>query len=161
MPARPESSVGGAVGGALARPSPAGMTAWRLFLTTHAQITRRLEAELVAEENLTLASYDALVQLAEAPGRRLRMTELADAVLLSGSGLTRLIDRLVRAGLVTRQPCENDARGTHAVLTPAGLDRLRHAARVPLRGIEQHMTSRLNDDELGQLTALLTRLVNS
>ncbi len=140
------------------QPSPVGMTTWRLFLKTHAAITRRLESELMAEEDLALASYDVLVQLAEVPGRRLRMTELAGAVLLSRSGLTRLVDRLVRDELVTREPCEDDARGTFAVLTPAGLARLREASRVHLRGVQEHMTSRLDEDELRQLAALLTRL---
>ncbi len=140
------------------RPTPTGMTAWRSFLHTHAVITRLLEAELMSEEDLPLASYDVLVQLAEVPERRLRMTELAGAVLLSRSGLTRLVDRLVREGLVVRQPCEDDARGTYAVLTPAGLNRLRNASRVHLRGVAEHVTSRLREDELRLLTGLLNRL---
>ncbi len=78
----------------------AEMAAWRTFLRAHAVLVRRLEAELVAEHDLPLASYDVLVQLSEAPQQRLRMTELADRVLLSRSGLTRLVDRLVRDGLV-------------------------------------------------------------
>lgn len=139
-------------------PSPQGMLAWRSFLRTHAGITRRLEAELMSEHDLPLASYDVLVQLAEVPQRRLRMTDLAEAVLLSRSGLTRLVDRLTRDGLVTRQPCEDDARGTYAVLTDAGLARLRRAAPVHLRGIEEHMTGRLDNGELAALTELLARL---
>lgn len=134
------------------------MTAWRRFLKTHAAITRRLESELMAEEDLALASYDVLVQLAEVPERRLRMTELAGAVLLSRSGLTRLVDRLVRDELVIREPCEDDARGTFAVLTLAGLARLREASRVHLRGVQEHMTGRLDEDELHQLAGLLARL---
>ncbi|MDP9496424.1 MAG: MarR family transcriptional regulator, partial [Actinomycetota bacterium] len=94
------------------------MAAWRTFLRAHAVLVRRLEAELVAEHDLPLASYDVLVQLSEAPQQRLRMTELADRVLLSRSGLTRLVDRLVRDGLVERQACSEDARGMLAVLTP-------------------------------------------
>ncbi len=140
------------------RPTAAGMTAWRAFLNAHARLTRRLEAELMSEEDLPLASYDVLVQLAEAPDRRLRMTELAGAVLLSRSGLTRLVDRLTRDGLVTRQACEDDARGTYAVLTPDGLTRLRKAAKVHLRGVEEHMTGRLTESELWALTHLLGRL---
>lgn len=139
-------------------PSAAGMTAWRTFLNTHARITRRLEAELMTEEDLALASYDVLVQLSEAPDGRLRMTELAGAVLLSRSGLTRLVDRLTRDGLVTRQACEDDARGTYAVLTPAGLSRLRKASKIHLRGVEEHMTGRLDESELSMLTELLDRL---
>src|SRR3954447_13301285 len=108
--------------------------AWRAFLRAHSHINRKLEADLLAEHDLPLASYDVLLQLAEAEGRRLRMTQLADRVLLSRSGLTRLVDRLERDRLVERAACPNDARGTHAVLTEAGLTRLRDAAPTHLRG---------------------------
>lgn len=138
-------------------PTAIGMRAWRAFLNSHAKITRRLEAELMSEEDLPLASYDVLVQLAEAPDRRLRMTELAGAVLLSRSGLTRLVDRLTRDRLVTRQACEDDARGTYAVLTTDGLARLRKASIVHLRGVQEHMTGRLTETELLTLTRLLDR----
>ena len=134
--------------------------AWRSFLRAHSQISRVLEAELVAEHDLPLASYDVLLQLAEAEGRRLRMTELADRVLLSRSGLTRLVDRLERDGLVTREACPNDARGTHAVLTDAGLERLRAAAPTHLRGVSERVTSRLTDEELDQLQRLMAKLLD-
>jgi DNA-binding MarR family transcriptional regulator len=137
----------------------AELGAWRVFLRAHAQITRKLEAELLAEHDLPLPSYDVLLQLAESPGRRLRMTELADRVLLSRSGLTRLVDRLERERLVERAACPNDARGTHAVLTDAGFDRLREAAPTHLRGVSEHVTSRLSDDELEQLRALMLKLM--
>ncbi|MCW2600500.1 MAG: transcriptional regulator, MarR family [Frankiales bacterium] len=133
--------------------------AWRSFLRAHAQITRALEVELVAEHDLPLPSYDVLLQLAESPGRRLRMTELADRVLLSRSGLTRLVDRLEREGLVTRAACPNDARGTHAVLTDAGLDRLRSAAPTHLRGVAEHVTGRLTAGEIDQLRGLMQKLM--
>ena len=107
--------------------SSAELQTWRTFLRAHATVTRRLEAELVAEQGLPLASYDVLVQLSEAPDRSLRMTELADRVLLSRSGLTRLADRLERDGLLRREACPSDARGTLAVLTDAGLQRLEQA----------------------------------
>jgi DNA-binding MarR family transcriptional regulator len=87
------------------------------------------------------------------------MTELADRVLLSRSGLTRLIDRLERERLVERAACPNDARGTHAVLTEAGLERLREAAPVHLRGVSEHVTSRLTQEELGQLRELMLKLM--
>jgi len=90
--------------------------AWRAFLDAQASILRRLEAELVAEEGMTLAEYDVLFQLAVAGDRRLRMTELSERVRLSRSGLTRLVDRLVETGLVIRGHCESDRRGTFAVL---------------------------------------------
>lgn len=135
------------------------LQAWRMFLRAHTQVLRSLEAELVVEHALPLASYDVLVQLSEAPGRRLRMTELADRVLLSRSGLTRLVDRLAREGLVERASCPSDARGTHAVLTEAGLQRLQDAWPTHLRGVTEHVTSKLTADELEQLTVLLTKLV--
>jgi DNA-binding MarR family transcriptional regulator len=139
-------------------PTGEQLIAWRTLLIAHAQITRRLEAELAAEHDLPLASYDVLLQLAEADGRALRMIELADRVLLSRSGLSRLVDRLVREGLVERAPCLEDARGTLAVLTPAGLNRLRDASVTHLRGVHDHMTSRLEDAELAELARLLTKL---
>jgi DNA-binding MarR family transcriptional regulator len=139
-------------------PTDEQLLAWRTLLIAHAQLTRRLEAELIAEHDLPLASYDVLVQLAEADDRSLRMIELADRVLLSRSGLSRLVDRLVREGLVERAPCPQDARGTLAVLTPRGLERLRGASMTHLRGVHQHVTSRLEDAELAELARLLTKL---
>ncbi len=139
-------------------PTAEQLVAWRTLLIAHAQLTRRLESELAAEHDLPLASYDVLVQLAEAPGRSLRMIELADRVLLSRSGLSRLVDRLVREGLVERAPCLEDARGTLAVLTAAGLQRLRVASVTHLRGVHDHVTSRLEDAELSELARLLTKL---
>jgi DNA-binding MarR family transcriptional regulator len=121
---------------------------------------RTLEAELLAEQDLPLASYDVLVQLAEAPGRRLRMTELADAVLLSRSGVTRLVDRLEKAGLVARCPVETDGRGVAARLTDAGLDRLRTASRTHLRGVGQHFVDRLDDTDLHVLERITRRLAD-
>ena len=87
------------------------------------------------------------------------MTELADRVLLSRSGLTRLVDRLEREGLVERAACPNDARGTHAVLTDAGLVRLRQAAPTHLRGVAEHVTGRLTAAEVGQLRTLMGKLM--
>lgn len=141
-----------------ARPSSEQMTAWRAFLRAHAHVVRRLESELLAAGELPLASYDVLVQLAEAPQRRLRMTELADRVLLSRSGLTRLVDRLEREGFVRREPCPDDARGLYAVATDDGVDRLRRAARVHLVGVRRHFVDRFELEELAALGALLGRL---
>lgn len=133
--------------------------AWRAFLRVHAQLTRTLETELVAAHDLPLPSYEVLLHLAEAPHRRLRMTELADRVLLSRSGLTRLVDRLERDGLVERASCPNDARGTHAVLTDTGLNRLREAAPTHLQGVAEHVIDRLTADEVAQLKALMDKLL--
>ncbi|HEU5472127.1 MAG TPA: MarR family transcriptional regulator [Actinophytocola sp.] len=140
-------------------PNRTQLNAWRSFLTAHARVMRSLEAELVADQNLSLVSYDVLVQLAEAPGRRLRMAELADRVLLSRSGVTRLVDRLERAGLVARQRVVADGRGVIAELTEAGLERLRNAARVHLAGVSQHFVAKFDQDELTAIGRLCERLV--
>ncbi len=134
--------------------SPEELAAWRAFLRAHARVTRALEAELVAEARITLAAYDVLVQLAEAPGHKLRMTELAEAVLLSRSGVTRLVDRLERLGLVSRGPVEEDGRGVAASLTPAGLDRLRAASGTHLAGVVRHFARRLGPADLAALTRI-------
>lgn len=141
------------------RPTQQQLAVWRQFLRAHDHAMRRLEADLMAEHGLPLASYDVLVQLVEAPDRRLRMTELADRVLLSRSGLTRLIDRLAREGLVSREACASDARGLFAVLTDAGYARLRDASPTHLRGIEDYVTGRLSDDELAGLGEALTEML--
>ena len=134
------------------------MAAWRGFLNAHAHVIRRLERELEAEQSMPLASYDVLVQLAEAPDHSLRMSELAESVLLSRSGLTRLVDRLQRENLVERRACPDDARGTLAVLTEQGMARLRQAWVTHLRGVREHMISRFTEEELATLGELLARL---
>jgi DNA-binding MarR family transcriptional regulator len=140
------------------RPNAEELTAWRNFLRAHSTVTRALERELVTEERLSLAAYDVLVQLAEAPGRALRMTDLADAVLLSRSGVTRLVDRLERAGLVARQRTSTDGRGVVAVLTEKGLERLRVASVTHLDGIVRHFVARLDCTQLAQLGAITASL---
>ena len=121
---------------------------WRAFLEAHARVTRRLDEELRAEHDLSLAEYDTLLAIAWAPDRRIRMRSLADSILLSKSGVTRLIDRLVADGLVERSACLSDARGAEAVLTEAGLDRLRSASRTHLRGIDEHFLGVVDRDDL-------------
>jgi DNA-binding MarR family transcriptional regulator len=139
--------------------SPLELDTWRALLRAHAHVTRRLESELLRDEDLPLASYDVLVQLSESPGRRLRMTDLAERVLLSRSGLTRLVDRLERDGLVARERCADDARGTFTVLTDGGQARLERAAPGHLAGVHEHVTGRFDDEELATLGALLGRLL--
>ncbi|WP_219412886.1 MarR family winged helix-turn-helix transcriptional regulator [Pseudonocardia nigra] len=156
--APPTGTVREETGRGRSGPTREQLGAWRSFLRAHATITKVLESELVAEQDLSLAAYDVLVQLAEAPDRRRRMTELADAVLLSRSGVTRLVDRLERAGLVTRSPVANDGRGVAAELTRAGLGRLRTASRTHLRGIGTHFAARLHEDDLGALERISRRL---
>jgi DNA-binding MarR family transcriptional regulator len=136
------------------------MAAWRAFLAAHARVTAALERELVAERGLPLAWYDVLFQLSEAPGGRLRMTDLAAAVLLSKSGLTRLVDRLAEAGLVERSANDSDRRGRIVGLTAVGAARLKEAAPTHLRGIQQHFASHLTDAEAQSLATALTRVAS-
>jgi DNA-binding MarR family transcriptional regulator len=134
---------------------------WRSFLRAHAHITRVLEAELLAAQRLSLASYDVLVQLSSAPGRRLRMTELADAVLLSRSGVTRLVDRLERSGLVARARVDSDGRGVVAVLTQLGYDRLRDATGTHLSGVARHFAGPLEHEDLAAFGRTCERLAGT
>lgn len=138
--------------------TPVEMDAWRAFLRAHAKVTRVLDAELTNECELPLGTYEVLIHLNEAPERRLRMTELADRVMLSRSGLTRLVDRMEREGLLRRESCPTDLRGTNAVLTDAGYDRLRAAAPTHLRGVREHFADLLTDDELRAVASALGRL---
>ncbi len=131
------------------------LAAWRTFLRAHARVVRELERELQTEEQLALTDYDVLVQLATAGERRLRMSELADALLLSRSGATRLIDRLVTEGLVERVSCESDRRGQWASLTSAGYERLRRASPTHLRGVATHFLDRLSTEDLAALERML------
>jgi DNA-binding MarR family transcriptional regulator len=126
---------------------------WRAFLAAHALLTRRLDEDLRAEEGLTLGEYSALLQVAEAPGRSLRMNQLATGIFLSRSGVTRLIDRLEADGLIQRSTCTDDGRGALAVLTDAGLDRLRAAADTHLAGIAQYFLDVVPGADLEVLTA--------
>jgi DNA-binding MarR family transcriptional regulator len=118
-------------------------------------VTEVLARELKDDEGLPLAWYDVLVQLQEAPGRQLRMQELAAAVLLSKSGLTRLVDRMEREGLVRRAACPDDRRGVLCELTDEGYDTLRRTSRTHLRGIEEHFASHLDDHEAEVLARAL------
>jgi DNA-binding MarR family transcriptional regulator len=142
-----------------ARPDPAQLAAWRLLLEAHAAVTELLEDELLAARGLPLSRYDVLLNLAEAPGGRLRMQELSASVLLSKSGLSRLVDRMVEAGLVRRERCQDDRRGWFAVLTDQGRAALRRAAPVHLRGVHEHFTRHLEPAEVQALTAALARVV--
>ncbi|HZQ38599.1 MAG TPA: MarR family transcriptional regulator [Dehalococcoidia bacterium] len=135
------------------------LEAWRAFLAAHAVLTDVLEAELLAERGLPLAWYDVLFQLSLAPGGERRMQELAGAVLLSKSGLTRLVARMEQAGLVERRPCPTDLRGTIAALTPSGKAALRRARPIHLRGIREHFADRLSDEEARALCSAFGRVL--
>ncbi len=140
-------------------PSDPRIGVWRDFLVAHARLQRILDHELRAEHDISLAEYDALLVLAAAPDRRLRMHQIADRVLLSRSGVTRLIDRLVADGSVERDTCTTDARGAEAVLTRAGLGRLREASSTHLRGIDEHFFAQIPADDLDALGRIMGRLI--
>jgi DNA-binding MarR family transcriptional regulator len=134
------------------------LAAWRGFLRVHSALMKELDAELVAEHGLSLSSYEVLLFLAGRPDGRMRMSELADSVLLSRSGLSRLVDRLERSGLVRREADEADARGLHAAITKDGR-RLFNRARVThLAGVRERFLGQLSDDEKESLASLWDRL---
>ncbi len=152
------SGVAPAAGSQVSSVPPAQLLAWRAFLEAHARTTELLARELKDTEGIALTWYDVLVQLHEADDHRLRMQELADRVLLSKSGLTRLIDRMERHHLVYRSACPSDRRGTFAELTPEGLAMLRKAAPTHLRGVREHFAELLDDEEAATLAELLGRI---
>jgi DNA-binding MarR family transcriptional regulator len=131
--------------------------AWRAFLRAQAELIRTLDRELETEQGLPITFFDVLVQLSQAGGR-LRMSELADAVLLSRSGVTRLVDRMVRDGLVRREACPTDRRSMYAALTTEGKRALARARPVHLRGVAEHFGRHLSDEEAKMLAAALGRM---
>jgi DNA-binding MarR family transcriptional regulator len=139
-------------------PDDPRLDAWRTFLFAHAQVRRQLERELQAEQEMSLGEYEVLLFLAYSDERRLRMSELADRMVLSRSGATRLVDRLEAAGFVERVSCDTDRRGQWAQLTRAGYERLRAASPTHLRGIAEHFLDRIPADELAALRGTLERV---
>lgn len=127
------------------------LRAWRGMLRVHASLTKQLDAQLEAAHGLPLSSYEVLMYLADAPEQRMRMSDLAQSVILSRSGLTRLVDRLERDGLLERQSCPSDARGSFATLTDAGRERLARARPAHLTGIRELFISRLTPEQLDAL----------
>jgi DNA-binding MarR family transcriptional regulator len=139
------------------QPDERKVAAWRAFLHAHLVLTDVLERELAAETGLPLTWYDVLVNL-HAAGGGLRMQELAKRVVLSKSGLTRLVDRMVAAGYVCREPAAGDRRGLLAVMTPEGDRALHDAAPVHLRGIEEHFGRHVTDEEAAVVLSVFERL---
>jgi DNA-binding MarR family transcriptional regulator len=137
----------------------AELGAWRGLLRVHASLMKELDAELEAAHRLPLTSYEVLRQLADTPDKRMRMCDLADSVLLSRSGMSRLVDRLERDGLIERAACPADARGSYAVITPAGLQLLAAARPTHHEGIRRRFLSHFSDEDLAQLTAYWHRLL--
>ena len=133
------------------------ISAWVGLLRAHAAVTRELNAELVSTHALTINDYEVLLHLARADDRRLRRVDLAERLVLTASGITRLLDGLERAGYVRKDQCASDARVTYAVLTDAGLAKLKEASKTHVAGIRQLFESRYDEDELETLAALLGR----
>ena len=128
------------------------------MLRAHAELMRTLDAELTREHEMPLSSYEVLLFLNDSEEGRMRMAELADSVLLSRSGLTRLVDRLERQGLVTRERCEGDARGWFAEITPEGRREFGEARKTHLDGVRRVFLSRFSRDELRTLGGLWQKL---
>ena len=139
--------------------SPRELAAWRGMLEAHAVLVAQLDRELDREHGLPLTSYEVLMYLGDSESGKLRMGELADRLLLSRSGITRLVDRLERQGLIERRPCENDGRGYYAELTEAGRAKLSTARPAHLAGVRRHFIGRLAPDEVDALGAIWERLL--
>ena len=134
------------------------LEAWVSFIRSHAAITRQLNADLLNEHDLTLNDYEVLCRLSSAEDWMMRRVDLAQSVLLTASGITRLLDGLERAGFVEKAACASDARVSYAKLTDAGARKLREASATHLAGVEELFSSRYADAELEQLAELLGRL---
>jgi DNA-binding MarR family transcriptional regulator len=139
-------------------PGRRGLEAWGSLLRAHATLMRQLDADLERETGLALADFDVLAQLAAAHGE-LRMTELADRALISRSGMTRRVARLVDEGLVRRDRAGADARGVVVALTDAGIARLAETAPVHARGISTLFVAQLDDQELALLERALNKVI--
>jgi DNA-binding MarR family transcriptional regulator len=131
---------------------------WQAYLQIHAAVIRLLESQLQAEQNLPLLWYDTLECLSRAPHQSLRLQDLAEAINLSQSGLTRLLDRMAEAGLVVRRPCEQDRRGLYAAITPGGLTKLAAAQPVYQRVLDEHFLRYLSCDEVAALHKVFSHI---
>jgi len=134
------------------------LEAWRLFLRSHSTITRRLDADLIAAHGLTLRDYEVLIYLSWAPEGRMRPSDLTDMVILTRSGVTRLLAGLEEAGLVRRDTCPEDRRVIYATLTEEGRAKLNAARPTHLQGVGELFTDRFDDEELDLLRRLLGHL---
>ena len=134
------------------------LEAWGLFLRAHSDVIRVLDRELEEERGLSLAAFDVLAHLGQR-GNPWRMSELAESLVLSRSGATRLVEKLERDGLVTRTIDEDDRRGIHVSLTPHGTKTLRKAQTVHRRGIREHFTQHLTETEAAQLCSAFAKII--
>jgi DNA-binding MarR family transcriptional regulator len=134
------------------------LASWIKYLRSHAAIKRQLNADLLEAHDLTLSDYEVLLRLSQADGNEMRRIDLAESVMLTASGITRLLDGLERAGCVEKGACASDARVSYARLTDVGREKLREASVTHLAGIEELFTGRYSEDELETLGRLLSRL---
>jgi DNA-binding MarR family transcriptional regulator len=132
------------------------LAAWRGFLRTHARLLRHLDRQLTDDQGLPTSSYEVLLRLAEAPGGTMRMKDIAESLLLSRSGLSRVVDELERKGYVRREQCASDARGTEAVITRTGRSAFRKAQTSHLRGVRTEFLDKLSEKQLRQLADVWT-----
>src|SRR5215470_9835785 len=137
------------------------LAAWRAFLKAHATLIDRIDHDLVTAKLPSLSTYDVLIELYEAPGQRLRMHELAERVVLSRSGLTRLVDRLEAEGLLTRDRCGTDRRGAYAVITEKGIAALRQTWPIYARGIAEYFAQWLTLEEAQILESAFGRILQA
>lgn len=133
-------------------------TPWRAALEGHSALLRLLELELQRDAGISLSWYDVLLHLSEAPRGMLRMNQLAEALVLSRSWLSRRIDGMAAAGLVHRCPAPDDARGVCAALTPEGRRVFRRAAATHLRSVDEHFLRHLTTEEASTIEASFTRV---
>jgi len=133
--------------------------AWRGMLRVHSALVKQLDAELSSAHKLPLSSYEVLLNLEAAPGQKRRMAELADSVLLSRSGMTRLVDRLEKDGLLRRDTCTDDGRGAYAVLTEKGAAALADARNTHLDGVREKFLKQFDEGELRVLAEYWERVV--
>lgn len=138
--------------------SEIGLRAWRGLLRVHASLAKLLESRLEREHGLQLSSYEALQNLMDAPGERMRMCDLAEQAQLSRSGLTRLVDRLEREELLSRCTCQHDARGAYACLTDRGRERLSAARETHRAVVREHFLSHFSERELETLGKMWDRI---
>lgn len=136
----------------------AAIDAFVRLVRANAAVTRQLSAQLSADHGLNLSAYEALLRLARAPDSRMRRVDLANGLLLTAGGVTRLLDGLEREGFVAREECSSDRRVSYAVLTDAGRAKLRKASKSHVRQIGELLGGPYDEDELEQLVALLDRL---
>jgi DNA-binding MarR family transcriptional regulator len=135
------------------------LRAWRGLLKVHASLVKALDAQLEAAHGLPLTSYEVMLHLDDAEDCRMRMHDIASSVLLSRSGLTRLVDRLERDGYVVRATCQHDARGAFACLTEQGRAKLAEARETHLAGVRSLFLTQFSDEELDVLGTLWERVL--